>query len=189
MFLEEYVFDKAESAMSLRTVLFAVLSLGGLLGLGVVATSSEVPKEEERVFKMRPIGAVRKAGGKTFIEIDEKYQNGLLGLDGWSHVQVFWWFAKNDTPQKRQILRVHPRGNRENPLTGVFACRAPVRPNLIALTACSIVKVEGRRVYVDKIDAFDATPVIDLKPYFPGSDRIPDARAPDWTRRKAKGKE
>ena len=76
----------------------------------------------------------------------------------WSHINVFYWFDKNDVPQKRRILRVHPRGDQRNPLAGVFACRAPVRPNLIALSVCRIVSVKGNLVNVDQIDAFDATP-------------------------------
>ncbi len=57
-------------------------------------------------------------------------------MDQWPHVQVIWWFDQKDTPQRRAILQVHPRGNPQNPLTGVLACRAPVRPNLIALSPC-----------------------------------------------------
>ena len=74
-----------------------------------------------------------------------------------------------------------PCGNRKNPLTGVFACRSPVRPNLIGLSLCKIVSVEGRVVNVEKIDAFDKTPVLDLKPYAPGIDRPKgEVRVPDW---------
>ena len=74
-----------------------------------------------------------------------------------------WWFHKNDTPVKRGILEVHPRANRENPLTGVFATHSPVRPNLIAITTCRILSVDGRFVTIDRIDAFDDTPILDLK--------------------------
>ena len=82
-------------------------------------------------FKLRPIGHVQKSEGRTLIVLDTKYEPGLLGLDGYSHVYVFWWFDRNDTPEKRAVLQVHPMGNRENPLTGVFATRSPVRPNLV----------------------------------------------------------
>jgi len=94
-------------------------------------------------------------------------------------VQVFWWFDRNDTPQKRAILQVHPRGNPQNPLTGVFACRAPVRPNLIALSLCKIVSVKGN-VEVEKIDAFEGTPILDLKPYAPAQDSTTEVKVPRW---------
>ena len=106
---------------------------------------------------------------------------GLLGLDGWSHVWVFWWFDKNDTPRKRSILEVHPRGDRNNPRSGVFATRAPVRPNLIALSLCKIISVKENLVEIESIDAFDGTPVLDLKPYAPGADSA-SATTPDWAR-------
>jgi len=108
----------------------------------------------------------------------------LLGLDGFSHVYVFWWFDKNDTPEKRSILQVHPRGNPKNPLTGVFATRSPVRPNLIALTLCKVVSVKENVVEVEKIDAFPGTAVLDIKPFIPGYDSVPDARVPDWLQRR-----
>lgn len=138
---------------------------------------------DEGVFSLRPIGRVEVAQGKAAIRIFDPYAEGLLGLDQWSHVQVFYWFDKNDTPDKRRILRVHPRGNRENPLTGVFACRSPFRPNLIALSLCRITAVEGSVVRVDAIDAFDGTPVLDLKPFTPADAATGDVRVPDWARR------
>lgn len=134
----------------------------------------------ETSFTLHPIGHVQKAEGRSLIILDKKYQPGLLGLEHWSHVQVLWWFDKNDTPQKRAVLQVHPRGNPQNLLTGVFACRAPVRPNLIALSLCKIVSVKDNVVEVDKIDADEGTPVLDLKPYAPGQDSASDVKVPDW---------
>ena len=121
--------------------------------------------ELARQFTVYPIGYVRKAEGRTTIVLDEKFQDGLLGLGGLSQIYVIWWFDRNDTPEKRAILQVHPRSNPENPLTGVFATRAPVRPNLIALTLCNIVSVTDNVVEIEGIDAFDGTPVLDIKPY------------------------
>ncbi|MEA3367494.1 MAG: tRNA (N6-threonylcarbamoyladenosine(37)-N6)-methyltransferase TrmO, partial [Planctomycetota bacterium] len=112
----------------------------------------------------------------------DRFTDGLLGLDGWSHVNVFWWFHKNDVPQKRAILQVHSRGIRKNPLTGVFATRSPVRPNLIALTVCKIVSVEKNVVTVEAIDAFDGTPVLDLKPLIPPDAPKDGVGVPDWAR-------
>jgi len=141
---------------------------------------------ETQKFTMEPIGKVQKADNRTLIVLEEKYAPGLLGLDQWSHVQVIWWFDKNDTPQKRAQLQVHPRGDRENPLTGVFACRAPVRPNLIALSLCKMVSVKDNVVEVESIDAFEGTPVLDLKPFAPGVDSASGVRVPDWARPKAR---
>ena len=116
--------------------------------------------------------------------LDKKYQPGLLGLAGFSHVHILWWFDQNDTPQKRSILQVHPRGDPKNPLTGVFATRSPVRPNLIALSLCKVISVRDNVVEVDKIDAFEGTPVLDIKPYAPGQDSASGIRVPEWARPK-----
>ena len=78
---------------------------------------------------------------------------------------------------------MHPRRDPANPLTGVFACRSPERPNLIGFTACRIIKVEGNRLEVADLDARDGTPILDLKPYIPGGDAIPQAVTPGWLKR------
>jgi tRNA-Thr(GGU) m(6)t(6)A37 methyltransferase TsaA len=124
------------------------------------------------VYRVRPIGRIHnRKGAPVRLEIFPAYVDGLHRLDLCSHVTVVWWFHRNDTPEKRGILKVHPRGNRENPPTGVFATHSPVRPNLIAITTCRILSVEGGLVTIDKIDAFDGTPILDLKSA--GERRIP----------------
>jgi tRNA-Thr(GGU) m(6)t(6)A37 methyltransferase TsaA len=156
----------------------AALVLGAWAASAV--TAPDVVQDAAKQFTVYPIGHVRKAEGRTTIVLDPKYQPGLLGLDGFSHVYIFWWFDRNDTPEKRSILQVHPRGDRQNPLTGVFATRAPVRPNLIASTLCRIMSVEGSVVEIESIDAFADTPVLDIKPYIPGYDTTSKAMLPDW---------
>jgi len=136
-------------------------------------------------FTLHPVGKVEKKGGKAAVVVAPEFADALLQLDRYSHVWVFYWFDRNDTPEKRAVLRVHPRGNRENPLTGVFACRSPFRPNLLALSLCKIRSVEGNRVELEDIDAFDGTPVLDLKPYVPGLDRAENAKAARWRARPA----
>ena len=134
-------------------------------------------------YQLVPIGKVEVKEGSAAVRLFDAYQDGLLGLDQWSHVQVFYWFDKNDTPEKRKVLRVHPRGNRDNPLTGVFACRSPFRPNLIALTVCRIVGVEGPLLRLDALDAFDGTPVLDLKPFTPADAPSQGVKVPAWASR------
>lgn len=158
---------------------FSVMIVSILLGL-LIGNIRAAENSAEPVFAMRPIGRIEKDGERTWIVLDKKYQPGLLGLDGFSHLQVIWWFDKNDTPEKRAILRVHPRGDARNPLTGVFATRSPFRPNLIALSLCKIVAVKENVVEIEQIDAFEGTPVLDLKPYAPGQDSATDVKVPAW---------
>jgi len=130
----------------------------------------------DTVYKVYPVGRVRnKKGQPVQLEIFDKYIPALHRLEYCSHVMVLWWFHKNDTPEKRGIMKVHPQGNRSNPLTGVFATHSPVRPNLIAVTTCKVLSVEGGIVTIDRIDAFDDTPILDLKSA--GARRKPDKKA------------
>jgi tRNA (adenine37-N6)-methyltransferase len=165
--------------MKWATLVLAATAIALIFGAVRAGRAGEAVSAE-RQFILRPIGVVKKDDDRTRVVLDEKYREGLLGLEGWSHVWVFWWFDRNDTPQKRAVLQVHPRGNRDNPLTGVFATRSPARPNLIALTLCKIVSVEGNVVELEKIDAFDGTPVLDMKPYIPGYDSAEEAKTPEW---------
>ncbi len=168
------------------TTIPAWLSLAAMMvALPAPANAQESDPMAKKTFTLNPIGHVEKIKGQTALVLREEIEPALLGVDGFSHVWVFWWFSGNDTPKKRSVLRVHPRGNRENPLTGVFACRSPFRPNLIALTLCKVISVKGRRVEIDKIDAFANTPILDLKPYIPGIDAA-DASMPEWMKRHRK---
>jgi tRNA-Thr(GGU) m(6)t(6)A37 methyltransferase TsaA len=167
------------------------LVLGGLVIIGRGAFDKESDttlgaepvreKQNEGFFKLYPVGKVRRQHGSADLHILERYHDALEGLDGFSHVFVLYWFDKNDTPEKRNILQVHPRGNKKNPLTGVFACRAPVRPNLIALSLCKVLAIRNGVITVEKIDALDGSPILDIKPYIPSIDRPSQSvRVPDW---------
>ena len=123
---------------------------------------------------------IKKKGQTVAIEIHDAYADGLLGLNQFSHISVFYWFHINDTAESRKILQVHPRGNRNNPLTGVFATRSPQRPNLIGMSVCKILSIQKTVIHIDKIDAIDNTPVIDIKPYMPAIDRVSDVITPKW---------
>jgi tRNA-Thr(GGU) m(6)t(6)A37 methyltransferase TsaA len=159
-----------------------------LLGIWSVGTSPTADAEQpaSRQFVVHPIGCVRKTKGKTEIVLDKQYQPGLLGLDGFSHIYVYWWFDRNDTPEKRATLQIHPSppGNMAHPLTGVFATRSPFRPNLIGMTLCKIVSVKDNVIEIDGIDAFADTPVLDIKPHVPRFDAAPNATIPWWLKKK-----
>ena len=161
------------------TMIILLCAIVGAMALPYTIFAGESEQMTKEQFILKSIGTVRKAKGCTTLVLNKDLQPALKGLDGFSHVWVFWWFDRNDTPNKRSTLQVHPRGNRNNPLTGVFACRAPVRPNLIGLTLCRIVSVKDNIVEIDKIDALTDTPILDLKPYIPGTD-VAEGTVPGW---------
>jgi len=138
---------------------------------------------EPTTITIHPIGQVKKQGEQIFLEIKPEFFPALKGLEDFSHLWVLYWFQDNDRPEARATLQVHPRRDPANPLTGVFACRAPERPNLIGLAACQILQIKDNVVEVAGLDARDGTPIVDLKPYLPKGDVIPEATTPAWVNR------
>lgn len=115
-------------------------------------------------FEVSPIGYIQLTDGKTFLVVDPEYQDALMGLEKYKEINVFYWFDRNDTAKKRAVLQVHPQGKKENPMRGVFATHSPMRPNLIALTKCKVLAIRENVIELQSIDAFDKTPVLDIKP-------------------------
>jgi len=149
-------------------------------------------RSQEETYQIRPIGHVRRDGAEIRLEVGEPFRPALKQLDHFSHVMVFWWADRFDNAEYRSILKkadVCVRGMlqtkppyAEEHLTGVFATRAPYRPNPIAMTTCKLLGVDEERgvVRIADIDAFDGTRVVDLKAYFPVCDRVKEAHIPEW---------
>lgn len=135
-------------------------------------------KPNRQTYTLHPIGEIRNTPEGAWIDVDSAFADGLLGLEQFSHLWIFYWLHENDTPEQRKRLQVHPRNNPENPLTGVFATHSPVRPNLIALTRCQVLKRENTRLVLDRIDARDRSPLIDIKCYVPEENQ--GVKTADW---------
>lgn len=122
----------------------------------------------------RQPGLVPGAVGELHLRPD--LVGGTDGLLGCSHVWLIWWFDRS--PEGRAKVRPPRLGG--NTRIGVFATRSPVRPNPIGLSVCPLLDiVDGGRVLVlGGVDLVDGTPILDLKPYLPYADAIPDATLP-----------
>ena len=132
--------------------------------------------------KVYPIGKIENENSEMRVVLDPKFRKGLKGLQGYSHVQVLWWFDKCDTPEDRSTL-VEEKPYRNGPAQmGVFALRSPERPNPIAVSHAGIAYVdeEAGTIGLRYIDAFSGSPVLDLKPYTPSIDRIEHPSTPTW---------
>ncbi len=92
---------------------------------------------------------------------DPEYVDGLYKLDHFKHIWVIFGFHR----QRETIMRVHPRHDPKKPLVGVFASRSPTRPNKLGLTLVELVSVRKNTVAVRGLDAFDGSPIFDVKPY------------------------
>jgi tRNA-Thr(GGU) m(6)t(6)A37 methyltransferase TsaA len=138
-------------------------------------------KMSEQTFHMQPIGYVRRSAEGVQLDILEPFRPALRQLDCFSHVMVFWWADRHDNDESRSILQTEPPYARGK-VTGVFATRAEYRPNPIAMTTCKLSAVDETSgiVRVADIDAYDGTPIVDLKAYFPVCDRVREAHIPEW---------
>ncbi len=138
--------------------------------------------DEQVKFTLYSIGKVSREVDCTYIELFDKYSLAIKELNHFSHIQVLWWADKHDNEKSRNIMQTTPPYGENPPVTGVFATRAEYRPNPIGLTVAKIEEInlaEGK-IKVQNLDAFDDTPIIDLKAYFPVCDRVKNASIPHW---------
>jgi len=129
-----------------------------------------------------PIGVVIAQNGSFVIEIFKKYRPALLGLDGFSHIQVFWWCDQLDNEECRSITLADKPYQKAPDKLGIFATRSPERPNPIALTAVPALHINHEEgiISVPYIDAENGSPVLDIKPYHPATERIKKVSVPGW---------
>ena len=130
--------------------------------------------------EVRFIGEVKTEGVVSELEIFPEHCRGLLGIERHSHLIVFYWFHQRDNDEHRKVLQVTPPRHPGAPLTGVFACRSPSRPNPVGLSVVRLIEVNNCQLTVEGLDAFQGSPVIDIKPYLPRSDSVPDALTPGY---------
>ena len=123
----------------------------------------------EESYSIRVIGKVIRKEEGIYIQLKEEFIPALKELNHFSHVQVLWWADKHDNEKSRNIMQTTPPYGENPPVTGVFATRAEYRPNPIGLTTAKIEDVNLNEGYlkIQNLDAFDGTPIIDLKAYFP----------------------
>ena len=121
----------------------------------------------------RQPGLVKKAWAKLKIRADLQPEEALQGLEGFSHVWLIWVFHQNKV--SRYHAKVHPPrlGGKS---MGLFATRTPHRPNPIGLSLVEIVSVEKDGIIVSGADLVDGTPILDIKPYLPEIESVPEAR-------------
>lgn len=117
-----------------------------------------------------PIQPTGETSGAGTVEVKPEFAPGLKDLEGFSYVILLYHLHKVE----RVSLTVTPFLDSE--ARGVFATRAPTRPNPIGVSIVKLVKIEGYVLYIENLDILDGTPLLDLKPYVPEFDYRPDAR-------------
>ena len=148
--------------------------------------------------EMSPIGFVRRTSpdedvrDKTLVSEIVLVQDLACALDGieeWSHVYVIYWLNQVSRP-KEPIVHL-PSHEKASPPLGILATRAPIHPNPSGLTLVELIRRDKNVLVVRGLDAYDGTPVLDIKPY-PDWEQgrfivVTDFRAPEWVRRIVKG--
>lgn len=120
--------------------------------------------------KSMPIQPVSENSAAGRVEVFPEFAEGLKDLEGFSHLLLLYHFHRS-RPYSLSVtpfLDTEPRG--------LFATRAPNRPNPIGLSLVRLVRIEGPRLHVENIDVLDGTPLLDLKPHVPDFDCVPGAR-------------
>ncbi|MGL4548737.1 TrmO family methyltransferase domain-containing protein [Eubacterium aggregans] len=152
--------------------------------------ASPEQKEGEPIV-MHPIGVVKNDGivrrsdswGEVVstIVLDKALIPGLESLIEFSHIRIVFNFSQSpfDEMDPATRLKCHPRGRQNLPLVGLYATRTPNRPNGIGMTDVQLLSIEENRLTVKGLDAFDGTPILDIKPIF-RDQRVGEQSYPDW---------
>jgi tRNA-Thr(GGU) m(6)t(6)A37 methyltransferase TsaA len=113
---------------------------------------------------LRDPGAAPKQGDEgapdAWIQFEPDVLDALRGIEVADELLLLTWFDRAD----RDVLTTHPRGDASRPEAGVFTTRSPHRPNPIGLHRVEVLAIEGSRMKVNRLEAFDGTPIIDVKP-------------------------
>jgi len=116
-----------------------------------------------------PIQPSSAQGARGYAQIKPDFREGLKDLDGFSHLILLYHFHHS------QGLRLQVVPFLDETPRGVFATRAPTRPNPLGLSIVKLDRVDGCRLYLSDVDMLDGTPLLDIKPYVPAFDHAEDA--------------
>lgn len=116
---------------------------------------------------IQPTGAV---GVKGTVEVLDAFRAGLKDLDGFSHIILLYYFHRSES------FNLHVTPFMDSQPRGLFATRAPKRPNPVGLSVVQLDNIEGGILHIQNVDILDATPLLDIKPYVPAFDSPTEAR-------------
>lgn len=133
-------------------------------------------------FQVESIGIVRADEEGFRLLVDEPYRGALLGIEGFSHLDVLFWCHHLDDPEFRRTVTCDKPYRKGPERIGIFATRSPARPNPIALSPVQVLSVDpaAGMIVVPFVDAEDGSPILDIKPYHPCTDRVRAVSVPAW---------
>ncbi|PKN71030.1 MAG: tRNA (N6-threonylcarbamoyladenosine(37)-N6)-methyltransferase TrmO [Deltaproteobacteria bacterium HGW-Deltaproteobacteria-12] len=125
----------------------------------ILYSSIGIIHSEHSIAEKTPIQPVYAKGCKGYMEIFPEYAEGLKDLDGFSHIYLLYHF--HQLPKAKLIVKPFLQDVER----GVFATRAPCRPNALGLSVVELVGIDGNILYLNNVDILDGTPLLDIKPY------------------------
>jgi tRNA-Thr(GGU) m(6)t(6)A37 methyltransferase TsaA len=120
-----------------------------------------------------PVQPAFAKGKKGTVEIFPEYKEALKDLEGFERIWLVFWFDRSSAPR----LKVIPYMDKAE--RGLFATRAPSRPNPIGLSCVKLIKIEDCTLFIEELDILDGTPLLDIKPYVPRFDSF-DVQRYGW---------
>ena len=157
-----------------------------LMPIGIIRNQSKDASWGETLGKLnwQERAARMKDQGDSISEItvNPELVDALDGIEDFSHLLILYW-PHLLPKERRSVTRVHPIGNKDFPLVGVFATRSPARPNTILATVVRLLERHNNVLTVTGLDALDGSPVLDIKPHYPESVDAGQVRVPEWMSR------
>jgi tRNA-Thr(GGU) m(6)t(6)A37 methyltransferase TsaA len=114
------------------------------------------------------------------VELDPRFHDALKDVETCSHLVLLYWMDK----APRNLVRQVPGHGTSGAQRGTFALRSPARPNPIAMSVVRLLGIDGDKLSVIGVDCLDGTPLLDIKPYLPSVDSVPEAVC-GWRQSKA----
>jgi len=131
--------------------------------------------------ELKQIGEIKIQNNEFKAVINKNYIPALKGLEEFSHCIVVWWANQCDKEELRNILDCEKPYKNSPEKLGIFTTRSPARPNPIAISVVKILSIDDDgTIHLPYIDAEDSTPILDIKPYHPSSDKVNNLYLPDW---------
>ena len=113
------------------------------------------------------------------VEVYDEFAEGLLKIDEYSHAVILYHYHIDRHPDPKPMQQ-HAHANENFPVVGIFSLRGSDRPNRIGISMVKILEVGQNTLKVAGLDALDGSPVLDIKPYIPRADAIPEATVSEW---------
>jgi len=135
----------------------------------------------KKIVETNSIGNIQFEKGLFSLKLHTEYKEGLINIDGFSHLQILWWGNQSEGDEHRSRIVISKPYKKGPDKLGVFATRSQFRPNPILLTTILVHKIDFKKgiIYTPYIDAENESPILDIKP-FHRYENLSHCQVPGW---------